>query len=84
MKCKCILQTAWGGYPIVITYCALHAAAKDLLDAANAKLANCRENGDCSDPALLSGEYCSGECAALAKAVDAAEGKTQPAEKVTV
>ena len=46
-----------------------------LLRAAKAKLADCRENGDCSDAALIEREYCSDECSALALAVAKAEGR---------
>lgn len=50
----------------------LIAAAPELLAAAKQKLAHCKKHGDCSDAALLEGEYCSDECSALASAIDKA------------
>ncbi len=50
----------------------LRAERNALLEAAIAKLRDCRESGDCADAALMPGECCSDECAALAIAVDAA------------
>jgi len=38
----------------------------ELVEALRATLEDCRRNGECSDPALLTGEYCCDECAALA------------------
>jgi len=49
----------------------LISAAPDLLKAAKAKLADC---GDCKDAALMPGEVCSDECAALVAAIAKAEG----------
>lgn len=52
-------------------------SAPCLLVACKAKLSDCRENGDCSDAALMPGECCSDECAAMTAAVEKAEGKAQ-------
>lgn len=49
----------------------LAIAAPDLLEAARSKLRACEE---CKDAALMSGEFCSDECAALATAIEKAEG----------
>ena len=46
-----------------------------LREAIERKLADCREHGDCSDAALMPGEYCSNECVALASALAQADGK---------
>lgn len=43
---------------------------KRLRAAIVAKLKDCRDVGDCSDAALMDGEYCSDECSALATLVD--------------
>ena len=53
----------------------LLAAAPALREAIERKLADCREHGDCSDAALMPGEYCSNECVALASALAQADGK---------
>lgn len=68
-----VFSTAFGDLENERDNATLMAAALDLLDAAKAKLADCRENGDCSDPALMPDEYCSDECVALAEAVAKAE-----------
>jgi hypothetical protein len=51
----------------------LIAAAPDLLEACKAKLAYCKKYEGCQDAALLEGEYCSDECAAIAAAIAKAE-----------
>lgn len=43
----------------------LYESHEALVLAAKAKLADCRARGDCSDAALLPGEFCSNECVAL-------------------
>ena len=53
----------------------LIAAAPELLEAAKTKLAYCKKFEGCQDAALLEGEYCSDECAALATAIAKAEGR---------
>lgn len=55
-----------------VAHCRLIAAAPDLLAACKAKLAACE---DCKDAALMPGEVCSNECAAMADAVEKAEGR---------
>lgn len=50
---------------------ALAARLAELEQTVRAKLADCRENGECSDPALLPGEFCSDECVALDAAISA-------------
>ena len=53
----------------------LIAAAPELLEAARKKLADCRDYGECNDAALMPGEYCSTECADLARSIAKAEGR---------
>jgi hypothetical protein len=50
------------------------AAAPELLEAAKNRLAECKRYGGCQDSGLLTGEYCSDECSALASAISKAEG----------
>jgi len=48
---------------------AMREIAVELAAAAKSKLADCKAHGECADAALMDGECCSNECAALADAL---------------
>ena len=55
----------------------LKASHAELLRTAKARLADCREDGGCSDAALMPDEVCSTECADLTRAIANAEALKQ-------
>ena len=68
------LRDGMDGYTVSNANRNLIAAAPELLAAAEAKLKDCREIGDCSRTELMPDEFCSAECAALHAAVMRARG----------